>query len=117
MYIALIANTIDIEKMKTVEKNIIEFYNQGLPISSNRDLRYYLNRINDTNFQILAGSIRNAELSALEFTRHFGSKLDKIKNANQEYFKFFLVDIIFGNPKLYPKEILRIASAIYYYLD
>lgn len=89
MYIALITNTIDIEKMKTVEKNIIEFYNQGLPISSNRDLRYYLNRINDTNFQILAGSIRNAELSALEFTRHFGSKLDKLKMQIKNTLNFF----------------------------
>ncbi|MCD2349689.1 SIMPL domain-containing protein [Borreliella americana] len=102
--------------MKTLEKNIIEFYNQHLSIGSNKDLRY-LNKINDINPQIVAGSIRNAEVSALEFAKHFSSKLDKIKNVKQKYLKFLLVDRKFGNQKLYPKKILRIASTIYYYLD
>ncbi|WNY65694.1 SIMPL domain-containing protein [Borreliella andersonii] len=92
--------------MKTQEKTIVEFYNQGLPISSTGDLRY-LNKINDINSRILSGSIRNAKLLALEFAKHFSSKLDKIKNTNQKYFKFFLVDGNFGNHKLSPKRNIK----------
>ncbi|WP_235633170.1 SIMPL domain-containing protein [Borreliella mayonii] len=103
--------------MKKLEKNIIEFYNQGLLISSNVGLRYYFNKINDIKSEMLADLIRNTELAALEFEKHFGSKLNKIKNENQEYFKFFLVNRKFVNQKFYPQKMLRIASTIYYYLD
>ncbi|WPM06077.1 hypothetical protein QIA41_03170 [Borreliella sinica] len=49
-------------------------------------------------------SIRTAELTALEFSKHFIFKLGKIKNANQEYFEFFSVDGSFVNQKLYPQK-------------
>ncbi|WKC91526.2 hypothetical protein QIA17_01645 [Borreliella californiensis] len=55
----MIINTIDVEKMKTVEKNIIEFYNQGLLISSNVGLRYYFNKINDIKSKMPVVSIKN----------------------------------------------------------
>ncbi|WP_184107345.1 hypothetical protein [Borreliella lanei] len=45
--------------MKTLEKNIIELYNQGLLISINVGLRYYFNKINDIKSEMLVVSIKN----------------------------------------------------------
>ncbi|MBB6207936.1 hypothetical protein QIA23_01630 [Borreliella lanei] len=59
MCVFLIAKTIDVEKMKTLEKNIIELYNQGLLISINVGLRYYFNKINDIKSEMLVVSIKN----------------------------------------------------------
>ncbi|WP_236840929.1 SIMPL domain-containing protein [Borreliella turdi] len=85
VYISLIVNTIDFEKMKAVGKNIvIKLYNQQLLISNNVGLRYFFDKINDIKSEML-----------------------KIKNANQEYFKFFSVDISFDNQKLYPQKIIK----------
>ncbi|AJA90054.1 hypothetical protein OY14_01100 [Borreliella chilensis] len=116
-YVSLTVNTRDLDKMKTAEKNIIELYNRGLLISNNGGPRYYFDKINDIKPEMLAESIRNAKLAALEFVKHSGSKLGKIKNANQGYFEFLPVDRSLGDQELYPQKILRIVTTISYYLD
>ncbi|AIJ29592.1 SIMPL domain-containing protein [Borreliella valaisiana] len=116
MYVSLIANTIGVEKMKIVEKNIVKLHDQGLLVSNNGGLKYYFNKINDVRSEMFTNSIINAKLAALEFVKHFVSKLSKIKNANQKYFEFFSFDRSFGNQKLYPQRILRMVATISYYL-
>ncbi|SCW33266.1 hypothetical protein SAMN02983004_00628 [Borreliella japonica] len=114
MYVYLIVNTIDVRKIKAVEKNIIELYNQGLLIINDGDSRYYFYKINHINSEMLADSIRNVELTVLEFAKHFGFKSGKIKNADQEYFEFFLVDKSFGNQKLLSSK--KIKACCNYFL-
>ncbi len=53
---------------------------------------------------MLADSIRNAKLAALEFAKHSSSKLGKIKNANQGYFEFLPIDRSLGDQERYSKK-------------
>ncbi|WNY66599.1 hypothetical protein [Borreliella lusitaniae] len=57
--------------MKTLGKDIIEFYNQILLISNNGGLRYYFYKINDIKFEILANSICNADLISFGICKTF----------------------------------------------
>lgn len=66
---------------------------------------------------MLADSIKNAKLAALEFAKHLSSKLRKIKHANQGYFEFLSIDRSLGVQERYPKKILRIVRTVSYYLD
>lgn len=116
-YISLSVHTKNIEKMEAAEKNITELYNQGILISNSGGPRYYFDNINDIKPEMLADSIRNAKLAALEFAKHSSSKLGKIKNANQGYFEFLPIDRSLGPQESYPKKILRIVTTVSYYLD
>lgn len=115
--ISLNVHTKNIEKMEAAEKNIAELYNQGILISNSGGPRYYFDNINDIKPEMLADSIRNAKLAALEFAKHSSSKLGKIKNANQGYFEFLPIDRSLGAQERYPKKILRIVTTVSYYLD
>ncbi|WNY68448.1 hypothetical protein [Borreliella lusitaniae] len=57
--------------MKTLGKNIIEFYNQILLISNNGGSRYYFDKINDIKFKMLANSIFNADLISFGICKTF----------------------------------------------
>ncbi|MBB6208486.1 hypothetical protein HNQ06_001016 [Borrelia lanei] len=103
--------------MEAAEKNIAELYDQGILISNGGGPRYYFDNINDIKPEMLADSIRNAELAALEFAKHSSSKLGKIKNANQGYFEFLPIDRSLGAHECCPKKILRIVATVSYYLD
>lgn len=116
-YISLSVHTKNIEKMEAAEKNITKLYNQGILISNSGGPRYYFDNINDIKPEMLADSIRNAKLAALEFAKHSSSKLGKIKNANQGYFEFLPIDRSLGPQESYPKKILRIVTTVSYYLD
>ncbi|WPM06076.2 hypothetical protein QIA41_03165 [Borreliella sinica] len=41
MYVSLVVNAVDVEKIKVVEKNIVELCNQGLLINNDGGSRYY----------------------------------------------------------------------------
>ncbi|WNY61516.1 SIMPL domain-containing protein (plasmid) [Borreliella burgdorferi] len=106
-YISLTVHTKNIEKMEAVEKNIAELYNQGILISNSGGPRYYFDNINDIKPEMLADSIKNAKLAALEFAKHSSSKLGKIKNANQGYFEFLPIDRSLGAQERYPKKNIK----------
>ncbi|WP_267502862.1 SIMPL domain-containing protein [Borreliella garinii] len=110
-------HTKNIEKTEAAKKNIAEFYNQVILISSGGGPRYYFDNINDIKPEILADSIKNAKLAALKFEKHSSSKLGKIKNANQGYFEFLPIDRSLGIQEHYPKKILRVVTTVSYYLD
>ncbi|WP_418453951.1 SIMPL domain-containing protein [Borreliella lusitaniae] len=116
-YISLNIHTKNIETMEAAEKNISELYNQGILISNSGGPRYYFDNINDIKPEMLADSIRNANLAALEFAKHSSSKLGKIKHANQGYFEFLPIDRSLGAQERYPRKILRVVTTVSYYLD
>lgn len=116
-YISLNVHTKNIEKMEAAEKNISELYDQGVLISNSGGPRYYFDNINDIKPEMLADSIKNAKLAALEFAKHSNSKLGKIKNANQGYFEFLPIDRSLGAQEHYSKKILRVVTTVSYYLD
>ncbi|QMU99026.1 DUF541 domain-containing protein [Borrelia sp. A-FGy1] len=116
-YVSLNVYTKDIDKMEQASNNIIKLYNKGVLLTSNIGPNYYFDKINDVKPEMLADSVKNAKLAALEFANNSGATLGKIKNANQGYFEFLPVDRSLGNHELYSKKILRVVTTVSYYVD
>ncbi|AWG42615.1 SIMPL domain-containing protein [Candidatus Borreliella tachyglossi] len=116
-YASLNVYTRDIDKMEQVSKNIIKLYNKGVLLTSHGGPYYYFDKINEVKPKMLADSIKNAKLAALEFANNSGAVLGKIKNANQGYFEFLPVDRGAESHELYSKKILRVVTTVSYYLN
>ncbi|UER67415.1 SIMPL domain-containing protein [Borrelia sp. BU AG58] len=116
-YVSLNVYTRDVDKMEQAGNNIIKLYNKGVLLTSNFGPSYYFDKINDIKPEMLADSVKNAELAALEFAKNSGATLGKIKNANQGYFEFLPIDRSLGSHELYSRKILRVVTTVSYYLD
>ncbi|UGQ17028.1 SIMPL domain-containing protein [Borrelia sp. RT1S] len=116
-YASLNVYTNDVDKMEQASHNIIELYNKGVLLTSNFGPSYYFDKINDVKPEMLADSIKNAKLAALEFAKNSGATLGKIKNASQGYFEFLPVDRSMGSHELYLRKMLRVVTTVSYYLD
>lgn len=92
----------------------VVFDNQeyGSPVS------YLFTGLNDIKPEMLQGATENAKVAANEFAKNSGSKVGKIKRANQGVFSILPREQIPGsseNEQIY--KTVRVVSTLEYYLD
>lgn len=93
-----------------------ELIGKGI-IFSNQNASYFFTKLNEIKPEMLKAATENAKEAALEFAHNSGSKVGKIKNANQGVFSILASD----DPNVYePLRInkkVRVVSTVEYLLE
>lgn len=93
-----------------------ELIGKGI-VFSNQSASYFFTKLNDIKPEMLKEATHNAKEAALEFARNSGSKVGKIKKANQGVFSVSAAD----NPEVYEasriNKKVRVVSTVEYLLE
>jgi len=113
-------STSDVLKVKNASKEIGELLGKGILIQSDKwasGPKYYFTRFNELKKEMIAEATHVAKEAAQEFAINSGSKVGKIRRANQGVIQILPGNKTQDNEEFYSQKIVRVVSTFDYYLE
>ena len=116
----LSVSTNDISKVQSAIKSTGDLIAKGILLQSDQwsaGPKYYFTKFTEVKKEMLAEATQEAKAAAQEFATNSGSKVGKIRRANQGIFQILPGDRSQDNEVLQANKIIRVVSTVDYYLE
>ena len=109
-----------IDKVQSASSQVADLIAKGVTLAGDQwrgAPRYYYTDFQSIKTEMLAEATRNAKLSAQEFAENSGSRVGKIKYANQGIFQLLPASRNNDNAEFHADKLVRVVTTVDYFLE
>ncbi len=113
-------NTRKVGQITAASERIGELIAEGILVSSDKwatGPKYYFTDFKNLKTEMLAEATQEAKKAAEEFARNSGTKVGKIRRANQGIFQIIPGNRTSENEEFFIDKVVRVVSTVDYYLE